>query len=458
MPRTICPQCRTREVVTGRYVCRPCEDQMTGRAHREPPPPSNKPNAPDGAESKGRASGDAASASARCRHCGESVEAGDVFCAACGGHRAAGGTPRTDPLCQICGAPLSPEDAFCASCGAEKGRSDTGGSASRNRHGGSGASASGRHSRPSAGEQAAPRQPQGSAASAVQSVVSKRWFWPAWNGLSAMWSLALIAMALCGVWMVICAAVHYYRGAGMNGVYVAEDGAGDMTFWSDGTYLMSAYGINLPGKYRIRSNGTVDMTAQGDSVSNASQQADPIVSLMARGLDGEVSSDRNTFRWQGITYSYDHKPTTGPPAVPDPSATETTTPSGAAPPSQMHTPTPQEINQSLAKPGDEFHVDTDPAPSITDPNQIGTSPADKNEWDPSGPKMQRYYAAHPNMAPAPAGAGQAALGTAPAAPTGADPNYTDSKAAPTDPAPNYAPPPGMIMPDNNIQDELKRVK
>ncbi len=241
-----------------------------------------------------------------------------------------------------------------------------------------------------------------------------------------MRNIALTILALCGVWIVIGAAVHHFQGGGLNGVYVAEDGAGDMTFWPNGTYLMNAFGINLPGRYRIRDNGTVDMTAQGDTASNGSQQsqqADPIVSMMARGMDGEVSSDRNTFRWQGHIYSFDHKPTTGPPAVPDPSTAETTAPSSADAPSPMHTPTSQEINQSQAKPGDEFHANTEPDPNVTDPNQI------------SQQQMQQYNAAHPGMAPA-----------QPAASI-AQPEPVDTSA-----------PQGVVMPDDNLQQKLKNIE
>lgn len=156
--------------------------------------------------------------------------------------------------------------------------------------------------------------------------MSSAWFGKLWRGAGTVWGFFTFVLFLFSLWFVGSLVVHHFQGAGLNGVYVAEDGAGEMTFWPNSTYLMSAFGIDLPGRYRIRNNGTVDMTAQYDSVSNANQQnhqADLFTGMIARGMDGEVSSDKNTLVWQGHTYSYDHKPTTGPPVVPDPSATDT---------------------------------------------------------------------------------------------------------------------------------------
>jgi uncharacterized Zn finger protein (UPF0148 family) len=492
MPTTVCPGCKDQPVAVGRYMCEACEDRMAGRPPK--PPRSESPRSDQGASS----------ASARCEKCGTTLDNGDLFCPSCGSARPSGASGRPssarapredqtyqDPLfvngvyrcpkcnavleagarrCSACGvlfmnpvpqarasegasaprsgaarpqrgpppplacphcqAPLDPKDQFCAACGSARSH------AAPDPHAPPGSSAP-----PPASS--APSPDWNTTAPPLQRVMSSSWFGKLWRGAGALWSLGMLVLFLFSLWFLGSLIVHHFQDAGMNGVYVAEDGAGEMTFWPDGTYLMSAFGINLPGRYRIRNNGTVDMTAQGDSASNASQQgqqADPIVSMMARGLDGEVSPDRNTFHWQGHTYSYDHKPTTGPPAVPEPGAAERSPTAGGVPPSQMHTPAPQEINQSLAKPGDEFHVNTDPDPAVTDPNQIGRSPTDQNEWSQTGPKMQQYYKTHPNMVPAPTGQG---------APGSATP--------PTNGVPNTAPPQGVIMPDENIQQELRRV-
>ena len=182
----------------------------------------------------------------------------------------------------------------------------------------------------SASGRTAPRPPQGRAASAVQSVVSKRWFWPAWNGLGAVWGLALWVAALCGIGVIVSAAVHHFQDAGLNGVYEASDGSGEMIFWPNGTYLFSSMGITLPGKYEIRKNDTVNMLAQYKSALHPDASASPdaqvmgsFMGVLASGMaEGAVSADRNTFQWQGTTYSYDHRTTTGPPAVPDPNTTD----------------------------------------------------------------------------------------------------------------------------------------
>lgn len=126
MPRTICQQCRTREVTIGRYMCRDCEDQMTGRTRRKPPAQSHEQERTGGAENPEGESGDTASASAHCRRCGAPMENGDVFCAACGGHRAAGTAPAPKAAspssssrhCASCGVGASDDDYYCPGCGA----------------------------------------------------------------------------------------------------------------------------------------------------------------------------------------------------------------------------------------------------------------------------------------------------------------------------------------------------
>lgn len=64
-----------------------------------------------------------------------------------------------------------------------------------------------------------------------------------------------------------------------------------------------------------------------------------------------------------------------------------------------HGATATELNQSLAKPGDPYSVNTTPDSSVTDPNQIG-GPNDQDSWNANSPKMQQCYKANPNMAPA----------------------------------------------------------
>ena len=198
--------------------------------------------------------------------------------------------------------------------------------------------------------------------------MSSSWFGKLWRGAGALWSLGTFALFLFSLWFVGSLVVHHFQGAGLNGVYVAEDGAGEMTFWPDGTYLMSAFEINLPGKYRIRNNGTVDMTAQYDSAANSSHQADPFTGMITRGLDGAVSSDRNTFEWQGHTYSYDHRPTTGPPAVPDPNAPQAGAGGLPSVASVYQPPTAEQLKQSQPKAGDVFQTDTTVDPD-SDPAQ-----------------------------------------------------------------------------------------
>ena len=287
-----------------------------------------------------------------------------------------GGPPRPDPFCQNCGTPLNPDDAFCASCGAGQDRADTGGASSPNPQGGSGSSASGVRSGPSASEQAAPRQPQDRAASAVQSVVSKRWFWPAWNSLSAAWNVALWVAALCGVGVIVSAAVHHFQSAGLNGVYEASDGSGEMIFWPNGTYLFSSMGLTLPGKYEMRNNGTVNMLAQYKSALHPDASASPdaqvtgsFLGVLASGMaEGAVSADRNTFQWQGHTYSYDHRPTTGPPAVPDPNAPQAQSGGPPSVASVYQPPTAEQLQRSQPKAGDVFQTDTTVDPD-SDPTQ-----------------------------------------------------------------------------------------
>jgi len=195
--------------------------------------------------------------------------------------------------------------------------------------------------------------------------MSSAWFHKLWSGAGTIWRWSLLALFLLSLWFVGSLVIHHFQGAGLNGVYEASNGAGEMTFWPDGTYLMSSMGIQLPGKYRLRNNGTVDMAAQFDALTHPAPSASPedqgahaFLGILASGIgEGVVSSDKNTFRWQGNTYSYDHKPTTGPPALPDPNTPETSSqPSGAA--SVYQPPSPQEIQQSQPKTGDPFQTDT----------------------------------------------------------------------------------------------------
>lgn len=368
MPKVICQQCRTREVVTGRYMCRECEDQMTGRAPK--PPKSESPSSGNGYSS----------ASMPCRECGAALSSDDLFCPSCGSSRprAASGRPSSaqappredqtyqDPLfvggvyrCPRCNAVLGAGSKRCAACGVmfmnpiPQARTSAGASAPR-----SGAArpqsspppsvcihcqapldsndefcaacgCAQRHAAPDPHAQtgaSAPSTDWKATAPPLMRVMSSTSFHKIWRGTGAVWSWGMLVLFLWSLWFVGSLVVHHFQSAGMNGVYVAEDGAGDMTFWPDGTYQMTAFGIELPGKYRIRNNDTVDMTAQYDSASNSNQQdhqADSFMGIFARGMDGEVSSDRNTFRWQGHTYSYDHRPTTNPPAVPGPSTPQT---------------------------------------------------------------------------------------------------------------------------------------
>ncbi len=369
MATTVCPGCKTRPIAAGHYMCEACEDRMAGR--------------PPKADQKASASEQNASSKPafRCAKCGSAIENDDPFCSSCGAPRPrnASGRPSSahqpredrtyqDPLfvggvyhCPKCNAVLEAGAKRCSACGVlfmypvPNASASAGGATPRPGAAGAqkGASAACPHCQgclnpedqfcaacgnarshaapdpPSAssppGGSTAPPPDWESTAPPLQCVMSSAWFGKLWHGAGTLWSLGTLILFLFSVWFVGSLIVHHFQDAGMNGVYVATDGAGEMTFWPDGTYLMSAFGINLPGKYRIRNNGTVDMTAQGDPASNASQQgqqADPLVSMMARGLDGEVSSDRNTFQWQGHTYSYDHRPTTGPPAVPDPNTPE----------------------------------------------------------------------------------------------------------------------------------------
>lgn len=277
--------------------------------------------------------------------------------------------------------------------------------------------------------------------------MSSSWFHKLWRGAGAIWSWGLLALFLFSLWSVGSLVVHYFQGAGLNGVYEASDGAGEMTFWSDGTYLMSSVGIQLPGKYRLRNNGTVDMAAQFDALTHPAPSASPgdqgahgFMGLLASGIgEGVISPDKNTFQWQGHVYSYDHRPTTGPPALPDPNAPETGgQKSGAA--SAYQPPTPQESKQSLTKPGDPYTVDTTPAPNITDPNQIG-GPPDKDEWGPNSPKMQQYYATHPNKLK----------------PQAAPPPTDPSTGAPMVEPSNTPQPPGVFIPNDDVENAIQRV-
>ena len=233
-----------------------------------------------------------------CPRCNAVLQAGSRRCAACGvmfmhpvpQARASAGTssphsgaarpqggPPPPSTCPHCQAPLDPKDQFCAACGSARSH------AAPDPHAPPGSSA--------------PPPTSGTTAPPLQRVMSSSWFGKLWRGAGALWSLGTFALFLSSLLFVGSLVVHHFQDSGLNGVYVAEDGAGDMTFWPDGTYLMSAFEINLPGKYRIRNNGTVDMTAQYDSAANSSHQADPFTGMVTRGLDGEVSSDRNTFRW-----------------------------------------------------------------------------------------------------------------------------------------------------------------
>ena len=284
----------------------------------------------------------------RCPKCNAALEAGIKRCGSCGvmfmhpvpeAPRASagdstpkGGSARPSRFCHACGSGLAPNDTFCSSCGTGQGASDTEGpaSSSSNTEERTGGSASGRRSAPSVSEQTTPRHPQDRAASAVKNVVSKRWFWPAWNGLSTAWSLAIIVMAVCGVWIVISAAIHHFQGAGMNGVYEASDGPDYVTFWSNGTYQTNFLGLSTTGKYEIMHDGSVDMLVQyrtelhpGPNARADAQGAALFGNMFASGMGKAIlSTDKNTFQWRGQTYSYFGKPTTGPPAMPDQNAAQ----------------------------------------------------------------------------------------------------------------------------------------
>ena len=160
--------------------------------------------------------------------------------------------------------------------------------------------------------------------------MSSSWFGKLWRGAGALWSLGTFALFLFSLWFVGNLVVHHFQDAGLNGVYEASDGSGEMIFWPNGTYLFSSMGITLPGKYEIRKNDTVNMLAQYKSALHPDASASPdaqvmgsFMGVLASGMaEGAVSADRNTFQWQGTTYSYDHRTTTGPPAVPDPNTTD----------------------------------------------------------------------------------------------------------------------------------------
>ena len=409
MATTMCPGCKDRPVAAGRYMCTGCEDRMAGRPPK--PPGSESPRSGQGTSS----------ASARCEKCGTPLDRGDLFCPTCGSPRPSGASGRRssaqappredstyqDPLfvngvyhcprcnavlevgskrcaacgvmfmnpvpqarasagasaprpgaerpqggptppsaCPNCQAPLDPKDQFCAACGSARSHG------APDPHAQTGSSAP---------------FPDGEAtAPPLQRVMSSSWFGKLWRGAGALWSLGTFALFLFSLWFVGSLVVHHFQGAGLNGVYEASDGAGEMTFWPDGTYLMTSVGIQLPGKYRLRANGTVDMAAQFDSITHPAPSASPedqaahgFIGVLASGIgEGAVSSDKNTFQWQGHTYSYDHRPTTGPPVVPDPSAPQTGSGGPPSVASVYQPPTAEQLHQSQPKAGDVFQTDT----------------------------------------------------------------------------------------------------
>lgn len=460
MATTICPDCKNKPVAAGHYMCEACEDRMAGRPPKPPKadkaassPPlrcgkcgtvltkddlfcsscgSARPRDTTGRASSARTSSDGptyqdplfVNGVYRCPKCNAVLEAGLKRCGACGvmfmhpvpqarasagasadawGTRpdAAGSGSNSSGACPHCQAPGNPSDQFCAACGS-----------ARNSAGAS---------EPPTKETTVPP---------LQRVMSSAWFHKLWDGAGALWRWGLLALFLFSFWSIGSRVVHYFQGAGMNGVYEASDGFGYVTFWPNGTYQTSGMGLSTTGRYEIEHDGSIDMLAQykaqlhpGPNASADAQDTALFGSMFASGMEtAALSTDKNTLQWFGHTYTYFGKPTTGPPTISDAKTTETTAPSSAAAPSQMHTPTSQEINQSLAKPGDEFHVNTDSDPNVTDPNQIQQQ------------QMQQYNAAHPGMTPT-----QPVPSTVPSEPV-------DTSA-----------PQGVVMPDANMQEELKKV-
>lgn len=162
------------------------------------------------------------------------------------------------------------------------------------------------------------------------------------RGAALAIGLAVIVAALTVGGIGISNAVHHSQDAGLDGVYEASDGFADLTFWPNGTYVASGMGLTIPGKYEVRNNGTVDMNAQlksilhpGPNASHDAQVKGTLYGMFAQGIgEGLVSPDKNTFQWQDHTFSYDHKPTTDPSAVPDADTADPNAPdssSGSAP-------------------------------------------------------------------------------------------------------------------------------
>ena len=270
-----------------------------------------------------------------CPKCNAILEAGTKRCGVCGvmfinpvpqARTSAGasapnsgatrpqGGPAPPSACPHCKSPLNFHDQFCAACGSAQSHTYP-----------DPQPASGSSIPPSVSENTAPP---------LQRAMSSAWFHKLWRGAGAAWRWGLLALFLFSLWSIGSRVVYYFQGVGMNGVYEASDGAGEVTFWPNGIYLMTSMGMQTPGKYRLRNNGTVDMAAQFDTLTHPAPSTSPedqgahaFLGLLASGMgEGVVSSDKNTFQWQGNTYSYDHKPTTGPPAVPDPSAPQPSSP------------------------------------------------------------------------------------------------------------------------------------
>lgn len=121
MPTTVCPDCKTRPVASGRYLCRECEDRMSGR-------PSN---------ASGSDQGGSRNSALLCTRCGMALGSGDLFCASCGSPRPSGAAGRPssarapredstyqDPVnvggvyhCPKCNAVLEAGTKRCSTCG-----------------------------------------------------------------------------------------------------------------------------------------------------------------------------------------------------------------------------------------------------------------------------------------------------------------------------------------------------
>lgn len=188
------------------------------------------------------------------------------------------------------------------------------------------------------------------------------------------WNLATLGLVLWSLWFVGGLVVHHFQGAGLDGIYETSNGIGYVTFWPNGTYQTSSMGLSTTGRYEIKPDGSLDMLAQykaelhpGPNASADAQATALLGNALASGMEtSTLSTDKNTFQWQGQTYSYYGKPTTGPPALPNPSVPQTG--SGGSPSAIYQPPTDEQLHQSQPKTGDVFQTDTTTDPD-SDPTQ-----------------------------------------------------------------------------------------